>query len=283
MSNIQKIGVVGAGQMGSGIAHVSAASGFQTHLWDISREVSEKALDSIKSRLNKGLSKGKWDESFVNNTIGNLSISSELEDLADCDLIVEAIVENESIKYELFSKLDAICKADTILASNTSSIPITKIANNTKRADKVAGMHFMNPVPIMKLVEGIRGKDTSEETFKAIEDVSKKMNKVFVKSNDFPGFIVNRVLMPMINEAIYALHENVANAEDIDTAMKLGTNQPMGPLNLADFIGLDTCLAIMNVLYEGFGTEKYKPCPLLEKYVAEGKLGKKTGEGFYKY
>ncbi len=283
VEGIKKIGVIGAGQMGTGIAQVSAMSGFETLLWDVEASSIDKSFGFMQKHLQRGLEKNKWENEFIEKTMNSLSKADSLNDFNDCDLVIEAIVENESIKFELFSSLDKICKPSCLLASNTSSIPISKIAESTNRADKVAGMHFMNPVPVMKLVEGIRGKQTSEKSFELIESVAKKMGKTFVKSNDFPGFIVNRVLMPMINEAIYALDEGVATAEDIDEAMKLGTNQPMGPLVLADFIGLDTCLAIMNVLYEGFKTEKYKPCSLLETYVSDGKLGKKTKEGFYKY
>lgn len=281
--NISTIGIVGAGQMGRGIAQVAAQSGFKVQLFDVSAESLEFGVNFIKTQLTRGLEKGKWDQKAVDSALGNLNSSTELKDLASSDLIIEAATENKKIKFEIFKKLDEVAKKDAILATNTSSISITEIAAQTQRADKVCGMHFMNPVPVMKLVEGISGLETSEETFKAVEECAAKMGKVFVKAKDIPGFAVNRILMPMINEAVYALYEGIASIEDIDTAMKLGTNQPMGPLTLADFIGLDTCLAIMEVLFDGLSDTKYRPCPLLKQYVAAGRLGKKVGKGFYEY
>jgi 3-hydroxybutyryl-CoA dehydrogenase len=280
---IKKIGVIGAGQMGRGIAQVGAFSGHEVLLYDVSKESLDHGFGFIKKQLSRGLEKGKWDQGQVDKTLSLLTPVVELEQLKDCDLIVEAASENKQIKFEIFKNLDKIAKKEAILATNTSSISITEIAAYTARASQVCGMHFMNPVPVMKLVEGIRGLETSDEVFAAIEACAQKMGKVFVKAKDMPGFAVNRILMPMINEAVYALHEGIASIEDIDSAMKLGTNQPMGPLTLADFIGLDTCLAIMEVLHEGLGDTKYRPCPLLRQYVQAGRLGKKAGKGFYQY
>ena len=283
MQNVQTIGVVGAGQMGRGIAQVAAMSGYKVTLYDVSSEGLKKGMDFIENQLKKGVEKGKWDQACVNNCMGAITAASDMMKLSDCDLIIEAATENKNIKFEIFRKLDEIAKKGAILATNTSSISITEIAAVTKRPQMVAGMHFMNPVPVMKLIEGIRGLETTDETFNTVEAVAVKMGKVFVRANDVPGFAVNRILMPMINEAVYTLYEGVASASDIDQAMKLGTNQPMGPLELADFIGLDTCLAIMNVLHEGLGDTKYRPCPLLKKYVLAGRMGKKSGRGFYEY
>jgi 3-hydroxybutyryl-CoA dehydrogenase len=283
MTEIQVIGVVGAGQMGRGIGQVAAMSGYEIIIYDVSSDGLKKGLDFITMQLNKGLEKNKWTQEFVNFTLANIKTASELDSLRHCDLIIEAATENKTIKFDIFRKLDEVAKPNAILASNTSSISITEIAAVTKRPSQVAGMHFMNPVPVMKLVEGIRGLETTDETFNLVSNVATKMGKTFVKANDIPGFAVNRILMPMINEAVYALYEGVASAKDIDLAMKLGTNQPMGPLELADFIGLDTCLSIMNVLHEGLGDTKYRPCPLLKKYVMAQRLGKKTGRGFYEY
>ena len=283
MQNVQTIGIVGAGQMGRGIAQVAAMSGYSVLIFDVSPEGLKKGVDFIESTLKKGVEKAKWDMTFVEKTMKAISTVNDMTALKNCDLLIEAATENKAIKFDIFKKLDEVAKPGAILATNTSSISITEIAAVTKRPALVAGMHFMNPVPVMKLVEGIRGLETTDETFDTVAAVAEKMGKVFVRANDVPGFAVNRILMPMINEAVYALYEGVASAPDIDQAMKLGTNQPMGPLELADFIGLDTCLAIMNVLYEGLGDTKYRPCPLLKKYVLAGRMGKKSGRGFYEY
>lgn len=281
--NIKMIGVVGAGQMGRGIAQVAACSGFQVKIYDVSQEAGIKAVDFIKLQLDKGLEKKKWDQAYVQNALKALSCTEKMDDLSDCDLIIEAATEKKEIKFEIFRQLDRISKSSCILASNTSSISITELAAVTKRASKVAGMHFMNPVPVMKLVEGIKGLETDPAVFDTIAQVAQKMGKVFVRVADIPGFAVNRILMPMINEAIYVLYEGIASIEDIDQSMKLGTNQPMGPLELADFIGLDTCLSILEVMHEGLGDPKYRPCPLLKKYVLANRLGRKSGRGFYEY
>lgn len=280
---ITRIGVLGAGQMGAGIAQTAAQAGFQVDFADQSREFAEKGKAKIAAQLKKLVEKGKMSEGEVTKILDAINVVDGIQGLNKAQLVVEAATENPELKFKLFRQLDEICAPDALLASNTSSISITSIAAKTKRPEKVAGMHFMNPVPIMKLVEGIRGLQTSDETFKAVRAAAEKMGKTFVEAKDQPGFAVNRILMPMINEAVTALHEGVASVEDIDTAMKLGTNQPMGPLTLADFIGLDTCLAIMEVLHDGLGDSKYRPSPLLKQYVAAGWLGKKTGRGFYKY
>ncbi|MCB0318098.1 MAG: 3-hydroxybutyryl-CoA dehydrogenase [Bdellovibrionales bacterium] len=282
MSNIKKIGVIGAGQMGAGIAHVAAASGYETLLWDANAEALNKGIAGVKSRLEKAVEKEKISSDEMGVTLKNLTQVNSLNDFNDCDLTIEAIVENISIKDELFKKLDSIVKADAILTSNTSSISITRIAASTKRPEKVMGMHFMNPVPVMKLVELIRGIQTDDATYKTVSDVVQKMDKTAVLAIDSPGFIVNRILCPMINEAIFLLQEG-CTAEDIDASMQLGTNHPMGPLTLADFVGLDTLLYILQLLHRELGEDKYRPCPLLIKYVEAGWYGKKTGRGFYKY
>lgn len=280
---VETIGVLGAGQMGSGIAQVFAAKNFQVKLVDISSAMLKTALAGISGSCDRLIKKSMMTEEQKKNLLEKISTGERLEDFKSCDFVVEAVSENLNLKLEIFKKLDEITAKEAILTSNTSSISITKIAAATKRPERVAGMHFMNPVPIMKLVEGIRGLQTSDETFSIIAELTKKLDKTLVVSKDMPGFMVNRILMPMINEAVFSLHEGVGSVEDIDNAMKLGTNQPMGPLTLADFIGLDTCLAILNVLYDGFGDPKYRPSPLLVKYVEAGWLGKKAGRGFYKY
>ena len=280
---VQSIGVLGAGQMGNGVAHVFAQYGFPVRLYDVSAEQLDKAQKTIRQNLDRQTKKGIIDPVGIQAVIDRISIAKLLEDFSDCDLIIEAVNENESLKFDIFRQLDETVKKDAILASNTSSISITRIAAVTKRPDKVIGMHFMNPVPVMQLVEVIRGLATSNETFQTIAGLVEKLGKVMAVSQDYPGFIVNRVLMPMINEAIFVLYEGIATPEDIDKGMKLGTNHPMGPLALADLIGLDTVLAIISVLYEGFKDPKFRPCPLLVKMVNAGYLGKKSGRGFYTY
>lgn len=281
---IQKIGVVGAGQMGNGISQVAASTGLDVILFDVSQASLDKGLATISASCDRLIKKQTMTEDQKKMLLGQIKTTTEMKDLAHCDFVVEAATENVELKLNIFRQLDEIVQKSAILTSNTSSISITQIAAVTKRPAQVAGMHFMNPVPLMQLVEGIRGLQTSDETFQTTKALAEKMGKVFVESTkDMPGFIVNRILMPMINEAVYTLHEGIASVESIDQAMKLGTNQPMGPLTLADFIGLDTCLAIMNVLHDGLGDSKYRPCPLLVKYVQAGWLGKKSGRGFYNY
>lgn len=280
---VEKVMVIGAGQMGSGIAQVSAQAGLQVILNDIKDEFTQKGINTIKKNLSRNVEKGKLTQDEMDAVLSRIETSTNLEDVRTCDMAIEAATENMEIKLQIFRTLDANAPSHAILASNTSSLPITEIAAVTKRPAQVIGMHFMNPVPVMKLVEVIRGLATSDEVYQTVYDLAVKMNKTAVEVNDFPGFVSNRVLMPMINEAIYCVYEGVATPEAIDEVMKLGMNHPMGPLTLADFIGLDTCLAIMEVLYEGFGDSKYRPCPLLRKYVKAGWLGKKVGRGFYIY
>ena len=280
---IQKVGVVGAGQMGNGIAHVFALAGYDVLMTDVSQEALDKAVKLIEGNLARQASRGKIDEGEVAAAMGRISCTLSLADLGQTDLVIEAATERESIKQAIFEDLQPHLKPDTILTSNTSSISITRLASRTDRPEKFMGFHFMNPVPVMQLVELIRGIATDEPTYKALHEVVEKLGKTAASAEDFPAFIVNRILMPMINEAVYTLYEGVGNVNSIDEALKLGANHPMGPLELADFIGLDTCLAIMNVLHDGLADTKYRPCPLLTKYVEAGWLGRKTQRGFYDY
>jgi 3-hydroxybutyryl-CoA dehydrogenase len=281
---MKNIAVIGSGTMGNGIAHTFAQFGYQVNLIDVNNEALERAISTIGKNLDRQVAKGTITEADKANTLKNISNFTEIaEGVANADLIVEAATENLELKLKIFKDLDTFAKPDAILASNTSSISITKIASVTSRGDKVIGMHFMNPVPVMKLVEVIRGYATSDETTAIVMDLSTKLSKAPVEVNDYPGFVANRILMPMINEAIYTLYESVAGVEEIDTVMKLGMAHPMGPLQLADFIGLDVCLAILNVLHDGFGNPKYAPCPLLVNMVTAGNKGVKSGEGFYNY
>ncbi|WEG13084.1 3-hydroxybutyryl-CoA dehydrogenase [Pullulanibacillus sp. KACC 23026] len=281
--SISTVMVIGAGQMGSGIAQVAAASGYVVMLFDTNREALEKGMAGIASRLARQVEKGRLSEADRQCTLARLTKVNSLSACKDADLVIEAVVENMEVKTSIFKELDSLAPAHVILASNTSSLPITEIAAVTNRPEQVIGMHFMNPVPVMPLIEVIRGLQTSDETYEIINEAAAKLNKTAVLVNDFPGFVSNRILMPMINEAIYTVYEGVATPEAVDQVMKLGMNHPMGPLTLADFIGLDTCLYIMEVLQDGFGDDKYRPCPLLRKYVKAGWLGKKTGKGFYTY
>ncbi|HQI82610.1 MAG TPA: 3-hydroxybutyryl-CoA dehydrogenase [Deltaproteobacteria bacterium] len=280
---IQTFGVIGSGQMGGGIAQVAAMSGLSVIMNDINEQFVMNGLKTITKNLTRQVEKGSLGQDDSKIILGRIRTSTSLKDMAAADMVVEAATENQDIKFSIFRELDDVCPGHAILSTNTSSIPIGRIAAQTERPDKVIGMHFMNPVPVMKLCEVIRGIATSEETFKTTWDLALKFGKTPAEANDFPGFISNRILMPMINEAVYCLYHGVGTKESIDTVMKLGMNHPMGPLALADLIGLDTCLAIMETLYGGFCDSKYRPCPLLRKYVEAGWLGRKTGKGFYDY
>lgn len=280
---MKKIAVIGAGTMGNGIAHVAAAAGLSVTLVDVAEEFVQRGMSTISANLQRGVDKGRTSTEEKQQILGRIRATTRMEDVRDADMAIEAIVENFSAKTSLFAELDRLTSPECILASNTSSISITRIAAATKRADKVIGMHFMNPVPVMVLVEVIRGIATSDETYRRVEELARRMGKTPIEVNDYPGFVSNRVLLPMINEAIFALYEGVATAEAIDGVMKLGMSHPMGPLQLADFIGLDVCLAILRVLQDGFGDPKYRPCPLLVKMVDAGWLGRKSGRGFYEY
>ncbi len=280
---IKTLGVIGAGQMGAGIAQVAAMSGFDVIMNDIKAEFVENGFESIAKILSRNVEKGKISEKEKSSVLGKIKNSLSLKDMDAADYVVEAATEKEEIKFKIFKDLDEICDDQVILATNTSSIPIGRIATHTRRPEKVIGMHFMNPVPVMKLVEVIPGIATSNETLQITWNLAERFGKTPAKANDYPGFIANRILLPMINEAVYCLYHGVGTREDIDTVMKLGMNHPMGPLALADLIGLDTCLAVMETLYDGFKDSKYRPCPLLRKYVEAGWLGRKTGRGFYKY
>jgi 3-hydroxybutyryl-CoA dehydrogenase len=281
--DIKTFGVIGSGQMGNGIAQVAAVSGFEVIMNDIKTEFVEKGFASIKKNLRRSVDKGRMTDEEMNAVLERIRTSVDIKDMGPVDFVVEAATENETIKFQIFKDLDQICEPHVILATNTSSIPIGRIASHTGRPDKIIGMHFMNPVPVMKLIEIIRGLRTTDDTFKTTWNLAVKLGKTPAEANDYPGFIINRILMPMINEAVYCLYHGVGSREDIDIVMKLGANHPMGPLALADLIGLDTCLAIMDTLFDGFKDSKYRPCPLLKRYVEAGWLGKKTGRGFYKY
>ena len=281
--DVKTFGVIGAGQMGNGIAQVAAMSGLQVIMSDIKDEFVQHGLENITKILVRSVDKGRMSAEEKDTVLDRIKTTVDNKDMSAVDFVVEAATENEPLKFQIFRDLDEICRPEVILATNTSSIPIGRIAAQTQRPEKVIGMHFMNPVPVMKLVEVIPGLATSDDTFKTTWDLASKFGKTPVKANDYPAFIANRILMPMINEAIYCLYQDVGTRDDIDTVMKLGMNHPMGPLALADLIGLDTCLAIMETLYHGFSDSKYRPCPLLRKYVEAGWLGRKTGRGFYEY
>ena len=280
---MKNIGIIGAGTMGNGIAHVSALSGFNTILIDVNRDFLKKGLKTIEVNLQRQVKKEKINQSEMNSAIKKIKSTTDYNNLSDCDLVIEAATENTSVKEKIFKSMDTICKSDAILATNTSSISITAIAEVTTRPEKVIGMHFMNPVPIMKLVEVVKGEKTDDDSTNRIMDLSKKMGKIPVECNDSPGFVTNRIIMPMINEAVYCLMEGVGTKEAIDKIMQLGMAHPMGPLALADLIGLDVCKDILQVLHKDLGDDKYAPCPLLEKMVHEGNLGRKTEQGFYQY
>jgi len=280
---VETFGVIGAGQMGGGIAQVAAVNGMQVILHDISTEFVERGVAAITKNLRRSAEKGKISDSEVQGILDRITPSTDMTRMKSADFVVEAASENQEIKFKIFSQLDEVCPPHAILSSNTSSIPIGRIASRTRRPDKVIGMHFMNPVPVMKLVEVIRALSTSDETYRTTVELAEKMGKTPAVASDFPGFIANRILLPMINEAIFCLFQGVGSKESIDTVMKLGMNHPMGPLALADLIGLDTCLAILTTLHQGFGDPKYRPCPLLRQYVETGWLGRKTGRGFYQY
>ena len=280
---INTIGVIGAGQMGNGIAHVCALAGHKVKLCDVAREPLDKALATIRANLNRQVTRGKIKQDEADGTVKRIATGTDYAMFGDCDLVIEAAVENEGVKRDILKRLCPSLKRDAIVATNTSSISVTRLAASTDRPGRFIGMHFMNPVPVMQLVELIRGIATEEETTKAVRELAVGLGKTPVMAEDFPAFIVNRILLPMINEAVYTLYEGVGSVQAIDTALHLGANHPMGPLELADFIGLDVCLAILNVLHEGFGDPKYRPCPLLRKMVAAGDLGKKSGRGFYSY
>ncbi len=280
---VKQFGVIGSGQMGNGIAQVAAASGLEVLMSDIKAEFCDKGVAAITRNLERMVARQKITEADKTTILSRIRTTTELKEMASMDFVVEAAVEKEELKFKIFEDLDHICPPDVILATNTSSIPIGRIAARTSRPDKVIGMHFMNPVPVMKLVEVIMGLATSKETFDITWQLCENFGKTPAQANDYPGFIANRILLPMINEAVFCLYQNVGKPEDIDTVMRLGANHPMGPLALADLIGLDTCLAIMETLYEGFKDSKYRPCPLLRKYVEAGWLGRKTGKGFYDY